>query len=131
MKIEDILRKLRFKDNLKSVVINAPKQIEEEFKKVGSATSAKSSAKYQFTILFTKDKSEVDKLAKSTIDNIEYDSIFWIAYPKGGSSIKTDINRDKLWELLKPYEYRPVSQVAIDNDWSAMRFRPTEKVKSK
>jgi hypothetical protein len=90
-----------------------------------------SEEKFQFTLLFVRDKTDVEKLAKPTLEKIEPDSIFWICYPRGGASIKTDINRDILWELMKPTGYRPVSQVAIDKDWSAMRFRPEEKVKSK
>lgn len=131
MKIEDVLRKLKFKDNPKSIIINAPIQIEREFKKKGFATKPSESVKYEFTILFTQDRSEVEKLAKPTIENIEYDSVLWLAYPKGSSSINTDINRDKLVGLLKPHGYRPVSLISMDSDWSVMRFRPTDKVKSK
>lgn len=131
MKREDLLRKLRFREGLRGIAINAPQHIQDEFYDLGFASSAAKSVLYQFTVLFARNKVDVDKLTKPTIDSIEYDSIFWVAYPKGGSSIKTDINRNKLWELLRPYGYRPVSQVAIDNDWSAMRFRPTEKVGSK
>ena len=108
-----------------------PKYFQTELKKLDLIGSEDASAKSQFTVLFTKNKDDVDKYTKSTIDNIEFDSILWISYPKGRSSIKTDINRNKLWELLKPYGHRPVSQVSIDNDWSAMRFRPIQRVKSK
>jgi len=37
---------------------------------------------------------------------------------------KTDVNRDKLWPVLDPLGWRPVRMVAIDEVWSAMRFRP-------
>ena len=79
--------------------------------------------------MFVKDKAEFEKFIVLTIDRLEYDSIFWIAYPKGTLSIKSDLNRNKLWPLIKPFGLRPVSQIAVDNDWSAMRFRPIEKVK--
>jgi hypothetical protein len=131
MSLEDSLQKLRYVKGLRSTLINAPKNIQEEFDNLNLTSSIDLSDKYQFTLLFVRNKADVDKLVKSTIDNIKHDSIFWISYPKGGSSIKTDINRDKLWELMKPFGYRPVSQVAIDKDWAAMRFRPTEKVGSK
>jgi len=131
MQIAEILKKLKFKNNLKSIIINAPKEIEAEFKKSGFVTLPDKSVKYQFTLLFTKDKSEVETFAKSTIDAIEHDSLFWMAYPKGSSSIKTDINRDILWKLMEPFKYRPVSLIAVDKDWSAMRLRPVDKVKSK
>ena len=45
----------------------------------------------------------------------------WVAYPKGN---RTDINRDSLWPILGEYGLRPNGQVAIDETWSALRFRP-------
>jgi hypothetical protein len=44
----------------------------------------------------------------------------WVAYPKGN---RADINRDSVWPILGEYRMNPVSQVAIDDVWSAMRFR--------
>jgi hypothetical protein len=46
---------------------------------------------------------------------------FWVAYPKGN---RADINRDSLWPLLAEHGFRPISQVALDDTWSALRFRP-------
>jgi hypothetical protein len=46
---------------------------------------------------------------------------FWVAYPKAN---RTDINRDKLWPILAEHGFRPISQVALDATWSALRFRP-------
>lgn len=130
MDAESVLRKLRYKFEYKSVILNAPKGLIEEFEKAGFSTVIDSD-EYEFTLLFVKDRKEVEEHFQSTVERIKYDSVFWISYPKGTGRIKTDINRDKLWDMLKTYGYRPVSQVAIDQDWSAMRFRPTEKVKSK
>ena len=46
---------------------------------------------------------------------------FWVAYPKGG---RADINRDSLWPILAEQGFRPIGQVALDETWSALRFRP-------
>ena len=45
----------------------------------------------------------------------------WIAYPKGN---RTDINRDSIWPQLVAYGLRPITQVSLDEVWSALRFRP-------
>jgi hypothetical protein len=45
----------------------------------------------------------------------------WVAYPKGN---KADINRDTLWPIVTEYGLRPNGQVALDEVWSALRFRP-------
>lgn len=49
------------------------------------------------------------------------DKVLWIAYPKAGQS---DLKRDTVWPMLRPYGLRPISQIAIDDVWSALRFRP-------
>jgi hypothetical protein len=46
--------------------------------------------------------------------------VFWVAYPKAN---KADINRDTLWPILAERGMRPISQVAVDETWSALRFR--------
>jgi hypothetical protein len=44
----------------------------------------------------------------------------WVLYPKGN---KADINRDSLWPILSEFGFRPISQVSVDDTWSALRFR--------
>jgi hypothetical protein len=45
---------------------------------------------------------------------------FWVAYPKAN---RVDVNRDSLWPLLAEHGFRPITQVAVDETWSALRFR--------
>ncbi|MFL5687284.1 MAG: hypothetical protein ACJ77D_14665 [Chloroflexota bacterium] len=44
----------------------------------------------------------------------------WVLYRKGN---KADINRDSLWPILADFGFRPISQVSVDETWSALRFR--------
>lgn len=44
----------------------------------------------------------------------------WVLYPKAN---RIDVNRDTLWPMLSAYGMRPIAQVAIDEVWSALRFR--------
>jgi hypothetical protein len=44
----------------------------------------------------------------------------WVLYPKGN---KADINRDSLWPILADFGFRPISQVSVNDTWSALRFR--------
>ena len=45
----------------------------------------------------------------------------WLLYPKGN---RIALNRDSLWRLMADYGVRPITQVAVDRVWSALRFRP-------
>ncbi len=53
-------------------------------------------------------------------DNLGAPGLLWIAYPKGN---KTDINRDSLWKIASPFGLVPNGQIAVDDVWSALRFR--------
>ena len=58
------------------------------------------------------------------------DAVVWFAYPKGTSKRYTcDFNRDTGWQVLGAAGFEAVRQVAIDEDWSALRFRRAEFIK--
>ena len=63
-----------------------------------------------------------DRLA-DVVTAASADRLTWVAYPKSGQ-LGTDLNRDVLAALLTDEGVRPVRQVAIDDVWSALRFRP-------
>lgn len=47
-----------------------------------------------------------------------------IAYPKQSSKrLQGEFHRDNDWALLRAAGFDTVRQVAIDEDWSALRFR--------
>ena len=72
-------------------------------------------------VVFADDAAAVRRsLAEHGSDLADVEA-FWVAYPKGNRS---DINRDSLWPILAEHGLRPISQVAIDDVWSALRFRP-------
>jgi hypothetical protein len=53
----------------------------------------------------------------------------WLLYPKKSSRIATDITRDRGWEPVHEAGFLPVAQVAVDGDWSALRFRRREEIR--
>lgn len=71
-------------------------------------------------LVFADDSSALRGILKEHNDHLTQPSIFWVAYPKAN---RIDINRDTLWPILSEYGLRPNGQVAVDDVWSAMRFR--------
>ena len=59
------------------------------------------------------------------------EGVLWLCYPKGGAKAGTDINRDTGWDVMLLAGWGPVSQIAIDERWSALRWRPESDVKRK
>lgn len=74
-------------------------------------------------LLFVRDRAELDDRAEPALEAARADRLAWIAYPKAGK-LGTDLNRDTLWAALEGRGVRPIRQVAIDDTWTAMRFRP-------
>jgi hypothetical protein len=52
----------------------------------------------------------------------------WFAYPKKSGRIRSDIDRDHGWDVMTASDLLPVTQIAIDVDWSALRFRYRDEI---
>jgi len=74
-------------------------------------------------VAFVRAKAELDTVAGPAIEAALRDKLAWIAYPKAGQ-LGTDLNRDILAKSLAGRGVQPVRQIAIDDVWSALRFRP-------
>lgn len=71
-------------------------------------------------VAFADDSAAVRRILERDKESLAGSAAFWVAYPKAN---RADINRDSLWPILADYGFRPISQVAIDDVWSALRFR--------
>ena len=71
-------------------------------------------------VAFADDSAAVRRIVERHKESLAGSAAFWIAYPKAN---RADINRDSLWPIMADYGFRPISQVAIDDVWSALRFR--------
>jgi hypothetical protein len=72
-------------------------------------------------ILFADSAAELRSFAEAQRDDLGRPPVLWILYRKGN---RADVNRDSLWQLMAQYGVRPITQVAVDEEWSALRFRP-------
>ena len=124
--MQDIIKKFKFKHN--GIIINAPANLESQFIKLGFKTSFDKKAKSTNTLVFINSNKEYVDFLNKQLKNIEPDSILWFAYPKGTSKIKTDINRDTIRVTGEEFNITTVTAISIDETWSALRFRPIDKV---
>jgi hypothetical protein len=74
-------------------------------------------------LVFVRNRSELTEYEAAILEPARADRLTWLAYPKAGQ-LGTDVNRDILWAALQGSGVRPVRQVALDDTWSALRFRP-------
>ena len=112
-----LAKKLNLKDGTKLRIIGKPSAV--TLGDVATTTSSKAEA----VLAFAKTLADVDAKCEPVLAAAREDRIAWIAYPKAGQ-LGTDLNRDILWKHLLDQRIQGVRQIALDDVWSAMRFRP-------
>jgi hypothetical protein len=130
-----IFKKLNFKDHKMVVLLNSPDSFASNVQSMAGLTDfytdISSIEKANFVLAFVTTQVEIDTIAANLFPKLEGDATVWFCYPKGSSKkLKCDFNRDTGWATLAPYNYEPVRQVAIDEDWSALRFRNVDFIKT-
>ena len=129
----NVFEKLQLTDQTEIVVLDAPASFEPEIAAlddVGVHRTVPRSA-IGFAIAFVTTQAKVDAHAKALAKRAEGDAAIWFAYPKGSSKRYTsELTRDNSWQILGDLGFEPVRMVAIDEDWSALRFRRAEYIKT-
>jgi hypothetical protein len=128
-----LIKKLGIKENKRLIILNAPEGYSKQIgtllpEDVELVTTATSVGKFDVVLLFVCNKTEVEKDTPKAIDIVKPGGRLWLSYPKQSSKVPTDINRDILWKIFPNDEWRPVTQISIDEVWSALRFRPKTEV---
>jgi len=118
--------KLKLKEDTNALILNKPDTLD-----LGVAYDSSSQCNtYDFALLFANNSKALNDSLPEVLNKVIREGIIWIAYPKKSANISTDLDRDKGWDILNEVYYRVVSQVAIDDNWSALRIKPLDAVKS-
>lgn len=127
-----VFEKLNLKDQREVVVLNAPASFEPE---VGALEDRRvvrdlvEAEEATFVVAFVTTQADADALGAAVAERVRGDEVVWFAYPKGSSKrYRSEINRDRGWHVLGDAGFEGVRQVAIDEDWSALRFRRVEHI---
>ena len=97
----------------------------------GVATELRPGAGQGAVLLLVRSADELRGLGAPAVGAVRENGLIWIAYPKGGDAAgATDlpatpqwVQRDVLGELTSVTGYRPVAFVAVDETWTALRFK--------
>jgi len=126
--MDPTLRKLRFRGQDPVLVVNAP----DSFAPALEALRAEVRVEEQpgqlvgvtFALCFARNAAELAGLAPLVLDGLGEDAVLWFCYPKKSSRRYTsDITREQGWEPVSERGFEGVAQVAVDEDWSALRLR--------
>lgn len=122
-----LAQKFQFKPSQKILVLNVPTGYAERLAKElkDNPVAWRASGRFDGVVLFINNLAQLNKHAAKAFKAIPPQGLVWIAYPKGASKIKTDVNRDSLWQTLEPLGWAGVRLIALDETWSVMRFKRT------
>lgn len=131
--MNELFKKLNLKDQKEILVLNAPPSFGAELATLESVSILHSIEQVEvidFVLAFVTHQAQVDEFAARLFPKAYGDALIWFAYPKGTSKNYTcDFNRDTGWKAVEEAGYLGVRMVAIDQDWSALRFRRKEYIK--
>lgn len=130
-----VFKKLNLKNQKQVVILNAPESFEVNINSISSETdvlrTADASDAIEFVMIFVTKKAETDTIIPLLAPKLVGDAVLWMCYPKGTSKkYKCDFNRDNGWGVMGNYDLEPVRMVAIDDDWSALRFKKADFIKT-
>lgn len=134
MTTHPVIKKLQYKDPMQLVLIlQAPesyKQVIAEFP--SEVDSEISKNEYGFIQIFGTSNDSIKVAANRAISHLSEDGLLWLCYPKKSSKTYkgSDCSRETVGSLIADLGFEPVSQVAVDEDWSALRFRQVDKIKT-
>lgn len=126
MPVQSLLEKLQLKDEKNLLIQGLPSSIEKPFIKLNfskGVTPLLKKRKIDFALVFAVNQKQLAAILQEVIPALQEDAKFWIAYPKLTSKIASDLSRDKNWDFISDYGFETVRMIALDNVWSAGRFK--------
>lgn len=80
--------------------------------------------------MFARDTAELTASLQVVVKLLKPGAVFWIMYPKKNQDVESDLEMMGSWDVCKKYGLRPVASAAIDQTWTALRFKPFDEVKT-
>ncbi len=125
---------MNYKDQPGIAVLNAPASFEPAMAEMAALADIKQSlpaaGKATFILAFVTKQQELDKLVPKAVKALAGNGLLWFAYPeKSSKKYSCEFNRDTGWAQLGALGFEPVRMIAIDEDWSALRFKKAEDIK--
>jgi hypothetical protein len=129
MPAQTLLEKLQLQEEKNLLIQGLPSSIEKQFIKLTfskGVTPLLKKRKIDFALVFAVNQHQLAGILKDVVPALQEGAKFWIAYPKLTSKIASDLSRDKNWDFVSDYGFEAVRMIALDNVWSAGRFKKPE-----
>ena len=118
-----VIEKMGYRDGMAGRLDGTPEALSPLFDRVASGEPP------DWIAGFCRDAAAVKSAAERLLPLYRDGAHLWLLYPKKSGGIRTDITRDHGWEPVHAAGFLGVAQVAVDADWSALRFRRREEIR--
>ena len=128
-----LAKKLRMAPQHRVAVLNAPNGYLDLLRPgpLEIVTNLPSDQAFDVVVLFVNSADELRRLGSEAIRAAKQNGLLWITYPKGGQTVgATDLPATPRWvrggvlgEMTGEAGYKPVAFVAVDDVWTALRFK--------
>jgi hypothetical protein len=120
MSDKPVTERLQVKGGRRLAILGASAALERA---IGAGEMRAGLAEADIVILFAPDRARLDADLPAVLAKASPTAILWVAYPKLTSSLAADLSRDAIRALAPEHGLDTVSQIAIDDDWSALRLK--------
>lgn len=120
MSDKSVAERLQLKGGRRLAVVGASKRLDSA---VGARPLRCGVAEADVVLLVAADRAGLDGRLPAVLAKAPPAAILWVAYPKLTSPLAADLSRDTIRALAPKYGLDTVSQIAIDEDWSALRLK--------
>ncbi|HKS69061.1 MAG TPA: hypothetical protein VJQ45_01480 [Ktedonobacterales bacterium] len=124
-----LAKKLRILPGSRVLILGAPQGFAQTLDPLpeGTTIAARPDGTYDIVLAFAGDSAQLAAVRDAAIAATKPGGALWFAYPKKSTG-KGDLQRESVWELVRPTGWGPVAQIALDETWSALRFKPEREI---
>jgi hypothetical protein len=116
-----IAKKLHLKPGMRVAVANAPAGF--SLKSPGVDVAKSLQRDLDLALLFATMQKELKVQWPKLVSSVKQEGAIWVAYPKKSSGIASDMTGMQEWAATKGSDWNPVASIAIDDRWSAVRYK--------
>lgn len=123
-----LAKRLRILPGSRVLILNAPQGFAQTLHPLPEgAAVVQRDVRCDVVLAFAGDSAQLAAVRERAIAATTPGGALWFAYPKKSTG-KGDLQRESVWQLVRPSGWGPVSQIALDETWSALRFKPESEI---
>lgn len=122
---KSIPEKLQMKPGRTVIIVNKPSGYDKTMGRLPAGVELVDSNRKEIDVIqiFADSRQQLERELPKWKKAVAPKGMIWVTYPKGTSSMKSDINRDIITAYGDTIGLEGVAIVAIDDDWSALRMK--------